>query len=139
MEKKNMKMTITSKIEWKNSGVEVIDDSEVNSIYFWINERHIETKIGHSTLPVVTKKLYPEYKKRKSELVDNSRHQQFRSFICNNLAERLLKIFRADEIDAFKRSLGSNLIDAFNAKKQAITKKIKNHLKEKIFKLNIVS
>ena len=49
-------MTIISKIAWKNNGVEVIDDIGVNSICFWLNEKHIETKIGHSNLPVVTNK-----------------------------------------------------------------------------------
>ena len=30
---------------WKNSGVEVINDIDVNSIYFWLNGKHIETEI----------------------------------------------------------------------------------------------
>ena len=55
-------MTTISKIAWKDSGVEVINDIDANSIYFWLNENHIETRIGHSNLPVVTNKYNPKYK-----------------------------------------------------------------------------
>ena len=34
-------------------GIEVINDIDVNSIYFKLNEKHIETGMGHSNLPVV--------------------------------------------------------------------------------------
>ena len=40
-------MTITSKIAWKSNGVEVINDIDTNRRYFWLNGKHIETKIGH--------------------------------------------------------------------------------------------
>ena len=40
-------MTIISKTAWKNSGAEVIDDTDANNRYFWLNEKHIETKIRH--------------------------------------------------------------------------------------------
>ena len=32
-------MDVISKIAWNNSGVEVINDTDVNSIYFWLNEK----------------------------------------------------------------------------------------------------
>ena len=32
---------------WKNSGVEVVNDIDVNSISFRLNKKHIETEIGH--------------------------------------------------------------------------------------------
>ena len=57
-----MKRSIINKIAWKNSSLEVIDDTDVNCIYFWLNERHIEIKIWHSNLPVLTNKYNPEYK-----------------------------------------------------------------------------
>ena len=97
-------MTIISKIAWKNSGVEKNDDMDVNN--FWRNDKHIETKIGYSNLPVVTNKYDPEYKKRRFELVDEPKYQPFRSFIHNNLAEKLVKTLRTDKIDEFRRSLG---------------------------------
>ena len=57
------KITVISKEEWKNSGVDVIDDIDVKSIYFWLNEKHIELKTDHSTLPVVSNKYGSEYKR----------------------------------------------------------------------------
>ena len=74
----HIKIAIISKIAWKNNGVEVIDDIYVNSRYIWQNEKHIETKIGHSNLPVVTNKYDPMYKKRRSELVDEPESHPFR-------------------------------------------------------------
>ena len=64
-------MAIISKIIWKSTGVEVIDDIDLNSRYFWLNKKHIEEKIGHSGLRVVTNKYNPVYKKRRFELVIN--------------------------------------------------------------------
>ena len=70
-----------------------IDDIDVNSIYFWLNEKHIETKIEDSSFAVVTNKHDPEYKKRKFELVDEPKFKSFRRFIQNDLTEKLLKNF----------------------------------------------
>ena len=56
-------MTTISKIAWKNSDVDVISDIDVNSIYFQLNEKHIEIGIGRSNLPIITNKYDPEYKK----------------------------------------------------------------------------
>ena len=49
-------MSIISKIAWKNSGVKAINDIDVNSRYFWLNEKCIETGTGYSNLPAVTSK-----------------------------------------------------------------------------------
>ena len=95
-------MTIISKIAWKNSGVEVIDDTYVNSRYFWLNEKHIETKIGHSNLPVVTNKYDPMYKKCRLQLVDKPKYKPCRIFICNNAAEKLVKTLKTDKINAIR-------------------------------------
>ena len=39
---------------WKNGGVEVINDNDVNSINLWLSEKYIETETVHSNLPVIT-------------------------------------------------------------------------------------
>ena len=36
----------------------------------WLYEKHIEEKIGHTNLPVITNKYDPVYKKCRFELVD---------------------------------------------------------------------
>ena len=97
---------------WKNSGVEVNYDTDVNSIYFWLNEKNIETRIVHSNLPLVTNKYDPEYKKCRFELVDEPKYQPFRRFIRNDLTKKLVKSnLRSDEIVAFRKKLGLNGTD----------------------------
>ena len=61
-------MNTTSKIAWKNSGVEVY------SIHPWLKEKHIEIEIGNSNLPVATNRYDPEYKKYRFELVDEPKY-----------------------------------------------------------------
>ena len=38
------KKLFISKHTWHKGGIEVIDDTDVNSIYFWLNEKHYEGK-----------------------------------------------------------------------------------------------
>ena len=85
------KMAIISKISWKNIDVEVINDIDVNSIYFWLNEKHVETKIGHSNLTDVINKYDLNYKKCRFKLVDEPKYQPFRRFIRNDLVEILIR------------------------------------------------
>ena len=39
-------MSAISRIPWKNSGVEIINDIDVNNIHFWLNEKHIKIGLG---------------------------------------------------------------------------------------------
>ena len=113
----------------KNSGIEVIHDVHVNNRYFCQNEQYIETGIGHSNLNIFVQNKYdPEYKKRRFELVDDRKYQLFRRFILNDLAEKLVKILRADKVDEFRRNIGFNVYDVFNNKEQSVIKSIKEVL-----------
>ena len=94
-------MPFISKHTWNRGGIEVIDDTDVNSIYFWLNEKNLERKIRHSNLPVVTNKYDPKYKKRRSELVNEPKHQPNRRFIRNGLAEIISK----DSLDRQNRCI----------------------------------
>ena len=87
-------------------------------------EKHIQTKIGGPNLPAVTSKYDPEYKKRRYDLLDELKYQPYRNFIRNNLAEKLVKTLRVDKIDAFRKSLGFNVIDVFNTKEQSVLETI---------------
>ena len=123
------KMSLIPKETWKKCGIEVINDIYINSIYFWLNEKHIETGMGHSNLAVVTNKYGPKYKIYWLDLVDKPNYQPFRRFDPNYLAEKLVKTIRADKADVLKRSIGFNLIDTFRAKQQTLTKTIKKAFK----------
>ena len=88
-----------SKIAWENSIIEAINDIDGNSTYFWMNEKPIETEIGHSNLPVVTNKYEQKHKKCRFELVDERKYQPFRGFISNDLAEKIVEILGTNKID----------------------------------------
>ena len=94
-------MAIISKIAWKNSGVEVIDDIYVN------------------------RKNDLMYKKRRFKLVDEPKYHPFRRFIRNDLTEKIVKALRKNKINAFRRSAGFNVTDTFNSKQQSIAETIK--------------
>ena len=120
-----MKTTIISKIAWENRSIEAINYIDVNSIYFQFDEKHTETGIVYSDLPVVTIKCDQKYKKCRFELpVDEPKYQPFKRFVRNGLAKELVKTLREDKIDAFRRSLEFNVIDALNSKQEALTKTI---------------
>ena len=36
----------------------------------WLNEKHVEKKLGHKNLTIITSKYDPAYKKHRYELVD---------------------------------------------------------------------
>ena len=49
--------------EWHRSNIDGIGT-------LWLNEKHIEEKLGHKNLPVITNKYDQVYKKHRYELVD---------------------------------------------------------------------
>ena len=52
---------------YENNDIEVIVDGAGMS---WLNEKHIEEKLGHKNLPATTNKYDPIYKKRRYELIN---------------------------------------------------------------------
>ena len=61
------KMVDIGKETCENNDIEVIVDGFGT---LWLNEKHIEEKLGHKNLPVITNKYDPVYKKQRYELVD---------------------------------------------------------------------
>ena len=119
-------MAIISKITWKNRDFEVIDDIDINSKYVWLNEKHIETKIGYLNLPAVTNRYDLKYKKCEFKLIDEPKYQPFRWFIHNDLAKNLIKTPKTDKIDAFRKKLRFNVRDLLKDKEQLVIKLIKD-------------
>ena len=58
----------------------------VNTGTLWLNEKHVEQKLGHKNLPVITNKYDPVYKKHRYELVDKPKKQPNRRFLRSDLA-----------------------------------------------------
>ena len=67
-----------------------------------MRDKHIETKIKHSDLPVVTSKYGAEHKERRFVLVDEPEYQPFRRSIRNDLAEKLVKTLRKEVYKKFR-------------------------------------
>ena len=53
------KMINTDKKTYKNNNIEAIVDDTGK---LWLNEKHIEEKLGHKNLPVITNKYDQIYK-----------------------------------------------------------------------------
>ena len=74
-------VNITKEI-YENNGIEVITDN-LNTL--WLNERHVQQQLVHKNLRAVTNKYDKEYRKCRHELIDESRKQSHRKFICSDL------------------------------------------------------
>ena len=88
-----------TKETWENNGIEVIVDS-VNTL--WLNEKHIEEKLGHKNLPAITNKYDKIYKKHRYELVDEPIKQPNRRFLRIDLALKIIMGCRTDKSCSLK-------------------------------------
>ena len=105
---------------WGKNGVEVIifDDKK------WLNEKHIEKKMGHSTLRNITNQYPPEFKKQRQELQDCSK-QPYRKFIKEDFAIQIIIDCRRTPAVNFKTKLGFNQYDPIMTQEQSVLSKIK--------------
>ena len=107
----------------ENIDIEVIIHG-VNTL--WLNERHIEEKLVHKSLPAITNKYDKKYKKHRYELVNEPIKQPNRRFLRIDLALKIIMDCRTDESCSLKRNLGFKLHDVINTKKQAVINSIKD-------------
>ena len=107
----------------ENNGVEVIVDT-VNAL--WLNEKNIEEKLGHKSLPVITSKYNKIYKKSRYELVDKPIIQRNRKFLHIDLALKTITDCRTDKSCSLKNNLGFKLYNVINTKEQTIINSIKD-------------
>ena len=129
------KMFNIDKETYKNNDIEAIIDS-IGTL--WLNEKKIEEKLGHKNIPAITNKYNQEYKKRKYELVNETKKQLNRRFLRSDLASKIIMDCRTDKSCSLKRNLEFRLHDVINTKEQTILESIKNAFKEKICKHSIV-
>ena len=107
-------MVNITKETYENNSIEVITD-ELGKL--WLNERHVQEQLGLTNLPALTNKYDEKYKKCRYELINDPTKQSSRSFICNDLALKIIMDCRTDKSCNFKRNLGFTLHDVINAKK----------------------
>ena len=97
----------------ENNDIEVIVDG-IGML--WLNEQHIEEKLGHKNLPVITIKHDQVYKKHRYELLDKLKKQPNRRFLHSDLALKVVMDCRTDESCNLKRNLGFRSHDVINTK-----------------------
>ena len=107
----------------ENSGIEVIVDSVNNTL--WLNEKNIQEKLGHKSLPVITNKYDKIYKKSRYELVDKPIKQPNRKCVHIDLALKIIMGCRTDKSCCLKKNLGLKLYDVIKIKEQTIINSIK--------------
>ena len=71
------KMVNIDKKTYKNNNIEAIVD-DIDKL--WLNEKHIEEKLGHKNLSAITNKYDQVYKKNRHELVNKPKKQPNRTF-----------------------------------------------------------
>ena len=117
------KMVDITKEAYKNNSIEVIVDG-IGTL--WLNEKHVEEKLGHKNLPVLTNKYDPVYKKHRYELIDKPKNQPNRRFLRSDLALKVIMDCRTDESYKLKRNIGFILHNVINAKEQTVINSIKD-------------
>ena len=71
------KMVNIDKETYENNNIEAIVDG-IGKL--WLNEKHIEEKLGHKNLPVITNKYDQVSKKHRHETVNNQKSNQTEDF-----------------------------------------------------------
>ena len=94
-------MANITKETYENNGMEVITDKLGE---LWLNERHVQQKLGHKNLPSLTNKYDGEYKKCRSKLNGSKKKQSFRRFIHNDLALKMIMDCRTYESCNLKKN-----------------------------------
>ena len=115
-------MVNITKETYENNGIQVITDKLGK---LWLNERHVQQKLGLKNVPALTNQYPKEYKNQRSEL-NESTNQPNRRFIHIDVALKIIMNSRTDESCKVKKRLGFTLHDVINAKEQTVTNSIKD-------------
>ena len=113
-------MVDISKSTYENNDIEVIADG-IGML--WLNEQHVEEKLGHESLPVIINKYDTVCQKRSYELVDKPKKKLNRTFLRSDLALKVIMDCRTGKSCNLKRTLGHDVI---NTKEQTVLKSIKD-------------
>ena len=110
-------MADIGKETYENNDIEVIVDGIG---VLWLNEKHIEEKLGHKNLTAITNKYDKVYKKHRYELVDKPKKQTNRRVLRSDLALKVIMDHKTDESCNLKRNLGFRLHNVINTKEQTV-------------------
>ena len=86
-------MVNITKETYESNGMQIMTDKLGK---LWLNERHVQQKLGLKNLPAITNQYPKEYKNQRSEL-NESTNQPNRRFIHADLALKIIMNSRTDE------------------------------------------
>ena len=118
------------------NGVEVItfDDKK------WLNEKHIETELGHSNLATITLK-YPKYlRKERQELQNCGKYQPCRKVLREDFGIQIRMDCRTTPAVDFERRLEFKQYDSIMTEEQSVLTKLDTFFKteDKLFQHNVL-
>ena len=114
------KMVNISRKTWERNGVEVI----IFGGKKWLNEKHIETQLGHANLAAITLQYSSELRKQRHELQSCGKNQRCRRFLEENFAKQIIMDCRTTSAINFRTRLGFKQYDPIMTQKQSILSKI---------------
>ena len=90
----------------------------------WLNEKHIETQLEHSSLPAITNECDLMYKKCSSELQNFGKNQTCGRFLEEGFAIQIIMDCRTTPAVNCRSRLGFNQHDPIMTQEQSILSKI---------------
>ena len=113
-------MANISRKTWERNVVEVIIFNGKN----WLNEKHIETQLGHATIPAIVLQYSSELMKQRQELQSCGKNQRYRRFLEENFAKQIIMVCRTTSVMNFTTRLGFNQYASIMTQEQSILSKI---------------
>ena len=109
---------------WRKNEVEVIEyGSEI-----WINQRHLQKKLGIANIGDRTQHYSDEFKKMRCEIQECGKYQPWRTFIENTLAVEITLSPVKPQAAIFKSKFGVNPNDKVLRKQQSLGLRLKKLL-----------
>ena len=109
---------------WRKNEVEVIEyGSEI-----WINQRHLQKKLGIANIGDWTQHYSDEFKKMRCEIQECGKYQPCRMFIENTLAVEITMSAVKTQAAIFKSKFGVNQHDKVLRKQQSLGLRLKKLL-----------
>ena len=109
---------------WRKNDVEVIEyGSEI-----WINQRHLQKKLGIANIGDRTQHYSDEFKKMRCEIQECGKYQPWRTFIENTLAVEITMSAVKPQAAIFKSKFGVNPNDKVLRKQQSLGLRLKKLL-----------
>ena len=91
-----IKWLILTKKHMKKNDIEAIVD-DINTL--WLDEKHIERKLGHKNLQFIINKYDKMYKNHRHELVNNPKKQPTRRFLRSDLEDFYIVIWIVQQMN----------------------------------------